>query len=266
MSTPHTLAAIRDGAEVAKRCIENRQEMSLPPKLRSAVLARFDELIDEGKKLVAAAEVIPPHRSGSVFITYTTYDWNPQHLARWKTNCITLLTPFIAAGGKIKEQVDVFTETSGKKPETQYCLGILEALRDDFEKGFLDHFAMKIEAELAADYMGQAEHLLDEGQTGKFDHVPAAVLTGAVLERGLRTLCEQNNIATTTAKGDAKTLNPMIDDLKKSGLYNELKAKQLRSWADIRNKAAHGEFDQFTRNDVEQMIQGVTNFLADYLG
>jgi hypothetical protein len=239
--------------------------MSLPPKLRATILSRFDQLLDDGKKLVDSIEVIPPHSSGSVYITYTTYNWDPQQLSRWKTNCVTLLTPFAARGEKINEQIDVFTSTGGKKGEVQYCLGILEALRDDFDKGFLDDFAAKIEAELAADYMGQAESLLAEGQSGKFDHVPAAVLAGAVLERGLRTLCEQNKVPTTTAKGESKTLNPMIDQLRKAGVYNELKAKQLRSWADIRNKAAHGEFDEFNRKDVEQMIQGMTNSLADYI-
>jgi len=42
------------------------------------------------------------------------------------------------------------------------------------EKGFLDDFLQKVEAEVAADYMGQAEGLLKEGQTGAFDLVPAA--------------------------------------------------------------------------------------------
>jgi len=45
---------------------------------------------------------------------------------------------------------------------------------------------------------------------------------------------------------------------------NELKAKQLRAWADIRNAAAHGEFDKFKRADVEGMIRGVSDFLATY--
>jgi uncharacterized protein YutE (UPF0331/DUF86 family) len=67
------------------------------------------------------------------------------------------------------------------------------------------------------------------------------------------------------ANGDPKTLTPLIDDLKKTGVFNELKAKQLRAWADIRNNAAHGEFDQFKRADVDAMIQGINNFLADYL-
>ena len=47
--------------------------------------------------------------------------------------------------------------------------------------------------------------------------------------------------------------------------YNETKAKLLRAWAGIRNNAAHGEFEHFKRADVEVMIQGINNFLADYL-
>ncbi len=52
--------------------------------------------------------------------------------------------------------------------------------------------------------MGQAEQLLDEGQSGKYDHVPAAVLSGAVLEKALRTLCGKQvpPIATVNSKGE----------------------------------------------------------------
>ena len=115
--------------------------------------------------------------------------------------------------------------------------------------------------------MGQAEQLLEEGQSGKFDHVPAAVLSGAVLEKALKTLCDlqQPAIPVLKSDGEPKKMNLLIDDLKKAGLFNEAKAKQLRAWTAIRNHAAHGEFDQFNRKDVEQMIAGVNNFLADYL-
>ena len=99
----------------------------------------------------------------------------------------------------------------------------------------------------------------------------AAVLTGAVLEKSLRTLCDQQNPpiltfkTTTKGKSEPLTLNPLIDELKKAAVFNELKAKQLRFWADSRNAAAHGEFDKFSRSDVEQMIEGVKNFLATYM-
>lgn len=46
----------------------------------------------------------------------------------------------------------------------------------------------------------------------------------------------------------------------------EISASQLRSWAGTRNHAAHGEFDDFNRNDVGQMIKGINTFLADYVG
>jgi hypothetical protein len=107
---------------------------------------------------------------------------------------------------------------------------------------------LEVEAEVSTDYMGQAEGLLVEGQPGKFDHVPAAVLAGAVLEKTLRTLCDQQQppISTTRASGEQKTLNPLIDDLRKASVFNEFKAKQLRAWAAIRT-CRNGDFDQFGR-------------------
>jgi hypothetical protein len=237
--------------------------MSVAKGVKGHLLARFDELIVEGKALVDSIQVFPP----TGYITYTTYDWDSQRLARWQTNCLTLFDPFAKPGTKLMGQIDIFAKAGGPKPEVEYCLGILEAFRDDLDKGFLDNILLKIEAEIAADYMGQAELLLKEGASGSFDYVPAAVLAGAVLEKGLRTLCAQQQppISVSTPKGEQKTLNPLIDDLKKAGVFNELRAKQLRAWADIRNKAAHGEFDHFKKTDVEQMIQGITNFLGDYL-
>ena len=49
---------------------------------------------------------------------------------------------------------------------------------------------------------------------------------------------------------------------KKRKVFNELTAKQLRSWADIRNSAAHGKFEEFNRSQVESMVSGVLDFLA----
>lgn len=151
--------------------------------------------------------------------------------------------------------------------ERRELAGILSGLKKSVNAGLLVNISHQIEAKIAADYLGQAEGLLQEGQLGKYDHVPAAVLTGSILENSLRTLCKRASpeISTMKANGEPKTLNTLIDDLKKANLFNELKAKQLRSWADIRNAAAHGEFDKFKREDVEQMLTGVRNFLTDFM-
>jgi hypothetical protein len=39
----------------------------------------------------------------------------------------------------------------------------------------------------------------------------------------------------------------------------------LRAWADVRNHAAHGNFDEFTKDQVGSMLSGINNFLIQYL-
>lgn len=242
--------------------------MTLPKNLLAKYLQHFDVLISEGEAVFRSFRREIESTGFGRDSTY--YHWvcgDETRLCKWETQILTLLEPFTKEGTRLKEQVDLLSPLGKGRDGVESCVAVLKALRDDLEQGFLDNLLLRIEAEIAADYMGQAEGLLNEGQPGKFDHVPAAVLTGAVLEKALRKLCDEQQppVPTVDTKGNPKTLNPLIDDLRKANVFNELKAKQLRAWADIRNKAAHGEFDQFKRTDVEQMIEGVKAFLADYL-
>jgi hypothetical protein len=242
--------------------------MTLPKKLLAQYLQRFADLISEGESIFSSfRQEVESSQFGMGSATYTRWICDQGRLNKWETQVLTLIEPFLHEGTKLKQQVDLLGDLGKGKDRVESTIAVLKALRDDLEHGYLDNLLLRVEAEVAADYMGQAVGLLREGQTGKFDHVPAAVLAGAVLEKTLRKLCEENQppIQTVDTNRKPKTLNPLIDDLKKANVFNEVKAKQLHSWADIRNKAAHGEFDQFKRTDVEQMIEGVKNFLADHL-
>ena len=185
----------------------------------------------------------------------------------WRVNCVSLLEQAVRRSSSHISVIAEFSLAKNNTCSVANLTGMLKGLRDDFEHGFLDDLEGRIGAEMAADYMGQAEQLLTDGQSGKFDHVPAAVLAGAVLEKALRTLCGKQSppLATVGADGKPLMLNSLIDTLKKTGAFNELVAKQLRAWGDIRNKAAHGEFDQFKRDDVELMLKGISSFLAEHL-
>jgi len=57
-------------------------------------------------------------------------------------------------------------------------------------------------------------------------------------------------------------LDKMNADLAKAGVYNKLVQKQLTAQADIRNSAAHGQYDQFSKEDVASMIKEVQRILA----
>lgn len=61
-----------------------------------------------------------------------------------------------------------------------------------------------------------------------------------------------------------KRLTQLNDDLAKASVYNKLQQKQITALADIRNNAAHGNYDEFTKEDVERMINDIERFLLNY--
>lgn len=239
--------------------------MVLTPNLYKKYLDRFDELIEEGE---AIEEKLHPQG-------IRIYDPAFQDLFAWIIKCVSLLNQVVPKNHPFYSRWTndfLLTQKHDDGPGMNTIaynrgLAYLRGIRSDLEAGILNDLRLEIEAEISTDYMGQAEQLLTEGQSGQYDHVPAAVLAGAVLEKGLRTLCikQTSPLPLFDEKGSPLMMNRLIDNLRKVGAFNELKAKQLRAWADIRNKAAHGEFSEFSRSDVETMIGGISNFLADYL-
>lgn len=235
-------------------------------KLKEKYLARFDELIAEGEKIGKTKETRKrylnvPENSSTITIVNSTM------FKSWKTKIISLFENIVSKDSQHYQEIKRIYDQKSMYDNFEYILSLLAALKEDYEQGYLDDLSIQIEAELSGDYMEQAEALIVEANVDK-SYIPAAVLAGAVLEKTLRSLCERQKPPIETQKQNGKniTLTPLIHELKKAGVYNELKAKQLRGWADIRNAAAHGEFDKFNKDDVESMIKGINNFLADYVG
>jgi len=85
------------------------------------------------------------------------------------------------------------------------------------------------------------------------------VVVGCVLEDALRKLCAKAKLSPPSRKMDA-----MNATLAKAGIYNKLKAKDITAWAGLRNEAAHGNWDQFTDEDVKRMLDGVRQFVTEH--
>lgn len=245
--------------------------MPLPPKIDSMVRQRFDELIKQGEKIIQDMEKdnreghARNRGSGVIFVgEIQNQDTAFNSLVTSTTSLVNIV---LGTTQRSKQIIEDLRDKKAKRREASAIVGILTGLKSDYEAGLLDNLQEMIEANVASDYMGQAEELLAEGIAGQYDHVPAAVLTGAVLEDALRRLCTRQSppIPVVKADGSPKTLDPLITDLQKAGLYNKAKADLLRSWSKIRNYAAHGEFANFNRSEVEAMIAGIKNFLADYM-
>lgn len=141
-------------------------------------------------------------------------------------------------------------------------LGILEALRDDLKAGYVDTLSELIHAELFADFIGMAKHLMEEGYKD-----PAAVIAGSVLEEHLRKLCVKNGlpIEHVTPNGNVPLKAAQLNnDLKAAEVYNKAEQSSVLSWLQIRNSAAHGNYDDYDNQQANFMVQSVEAFLLRY--
>lgn len=193
---------------------------------------------------------------------------DPVQYMQWKTQVITLLQQVYPSHLFPKELSKRSDGATNNRIDFLFVVGVFRAAYEDFKNGLLDDLQLRIEGGVACDYLQQAELLMaDKGGVG-YSYIPAAVLTGAVLEKSLRTLCEKQEppIDVNNENGKSKKAQRMLDDLKKVGVFTPIDAKQVEAWLAIRNAAAHGKDDEFSRSDVFSMIRGVTDFLAKHMG
>ncbi|WP_417442620.1 hypothetical protein [Idiomarina abyssalis] len=138
--------------------------------------------------------------------------------------------------------------------------GIALAVKHDVENDLIGSIKGLLQAEIFANFLEIGEHLLSEGYKDA-----AAVTIGAVLEDGLRELCKKNNIAITKPNGSPLTIEPLNAELAKNEVYSKLTQKQITSWAHIRNKAAHGQYNEYDKSQVEMMLLFVQGFAEQHL-
>ncbi len=133
--------------------------------------------------------------------------------------------------------------------------GVIEAAYNDYKDGFANLDSL-VRAEIFEDFLSMAEYLLEQGY-----HIPAASLTGGVLEDSLRKLCDKHGIS-YPQKTKLNTLNM---ELARASVYNALVSKEIIAKADIRNNADHGKYKEFNKKDVDDMVGWVRRFIIDYL-
>lgn len=134
--------------------------------------------------------------------------------------------------------------------------GILKALRTDYEAGYLQSVNEIIHGDVFGDFLEMADYLLAEGYKD-----PAAVLAGGVLEEQLRKLCQANSIPVTKGLLPKKA-DGLNSDLAGANVYSKLDQKSITAWLGLRNNAAHGKYDEYSRKQVALMVQGVRDFVT----
>lgn len=242
--------------------------MVVPEELKKKILSEFDAVIAESTELIPIIQQEDQAYDASIIdgydLLFEVHDQS-ERVYELQERAVTLIELVLTNSERRKKKLVDQIESASGSAGLSLIAGRLKGLKRNFENGLLDDLSQMITANLTVDYLQQATELLSEGQSGKYDHIPATVLAGAVLENALRNLCERNGIEILKEKGGHKTLDPLITDLQKANVINKAKATMLKSWAQIRNSAAHGHFDEVDASEVPAMIEGINKFIADFM-
>jgi hypothetical protein len=210
---------------------------------------RFDELNKQAEAILAAKTETPQDGIG---LRGTHVDQN--QLINWQLKARHLISMVC---GRDSQHFHAFekNETPQFMGDTNYrallrLQAILLAAKDDYKGGYLNKIRDLIQAEVFESELEQAQELF------RADYLSAAaVIAGVVLETTLRRMCQDHGI-------NLGKLDKMNADLAKAGVYNSVVQKRITALAAVRNSAAHGKPEEFTRDDVSTMIQDVERFLT----
>ncbi len=215
------------------------------------ILEKFRQLVEEGRNILLSLGW-NGHQFKSSFPKHEDY-------LRFRTEALNLIARACGKDSDHYQELRRLAESKESATNSYHfpeCLGVVEAALRDFEGGFLFDLRSLVAAELLGDFLEQTEYLLSKGY-----HNPAASLAGAVLEDTLRKLCQKHGLP-CPAKTKIDRLNM---DLAKAQVYNLLTQKRITAFADIRNNADHGRFDEFNGEDDEDMVKSIGRFAADHL-
>ena len=224
-------------------------------RISQEIAKRFEQLLSQGEALLST------RRDSSSFgenVTVIAPDYVDSAMSEeWATSCLSFLGRVMSKDSEHYRRFSEHAERIFSHSHAVRACAVLRAAKGDYDGGYLFDTRKRIEAEVFDEFLEQADYFLNDGY-----FQVAVVVAGAVLEDGLRKLC----IAQAVTLPDQPKLDWMNSELAKGGLYDKMVQKKVTWLAEIRNKAAHGRWNEFTTEDASEMISGVRRLMTDYIG
>jgi hypothetical protein len=226
--------------------------VSLAPDLMN----RIDALLAQGASLLS-------HRRSQG--DYGPEFWvDTRHIAgvqAWMTsgaNLVSLTTP---PQSYFREELKRITTnqqlaTGAPWELVQKMQGLLAALKEEAAHGLLRTIEDIAFASAFDEFLDHAEAFHKSNKARE-----AGVLAAIVLEDTIKRIAEKNGVA-----GRGSSLEPLVDELVKAGVFTPVKAKRVKAYAGVRNPALHAEWDKFDVRDAGDLIAGTRELIATYLG
>ena len=179
------------------------------------------------------------------------------HVTDLETRCIAAIDRIVGCRSPYYRQVeDIRAQKYNPWDQLSSLVGVIKALLSDIQNDYLTAFEELLHAGLFSDFLDMAAHLIEKGYKDA-----AAVLIGSTLEVHIRKLCDKYSMITTSGKNmkKADTLNA---ELVKAGAYTKLDQKNVTAWLGLRNDAAHGNYDEYSIDQVKLFISSIRDFIS----
>ena len=227
------------------------------PKLDARITTEVDSLVDIGTRLNGSVSTSSSSIGGEELAEVATWVTRLGQLIR---HLYGEKSQHFDSYSKALATEHFYTLHSNYYNHFTQMFGVARAIKHDLTQDLLVNFKTLVQAEVFADFLEMGEYLLNEGYKDA-----AAVIIGTVLEDGLRKLCERASLSVVADSGKPLTIDPLNAQLAKQEIYSKLVQKQITTWAHIRNKAAHGEYAEYSVEQVKMMLLFVQSFTGEHL-
>jgi len=231
------------------RYVGKEQHRTTTPQPAQTFVAQLDAVLADYDSLVAAAK-------------YNDLSDRPDADVQRVTSRARAAVEHVA-GVKSAYAQQVLRILDGKDhrgTKANLIAGVVKALRSDVDAGYIQSIEELIHGDVFSAFLEMAAYLLDEHYKDA-----AAVIAGSTLEAHLRQLCDKHGVPTDhQAQGAVrpKKADQMNADLCKAGAYAKLDQKNVTAWLDLRNKAAHGLYAEYQKEQVQLLVSGIRDFMT----
>ena len=129
-------------------------------------------------------------------------------------------------------------------------------MNEEFQTGFLHGIEILVTRDMLDTIVEEARVLLQ----AKYKDA-TAIYCRVILETSAKKLCDNNKLSYRKKE----KLSSIIDKLRKKGFLSLPEWRQIQAWTDIGNSAAHGKFDDYSEEDVKNMLNGIDSFIETKL-
>jgi uncharacterized protein YutE (UPF0331/DUF86 family) len=210
---------------------------------------RCKELIQRGKTLISRAKRM--QSSHYYFDTQLTPE-----LQAWVASVANLFRIIATPDTYFHQECERILQDGDMRRGVPYhvvqkLLGLLDSVLEDIQNGLLRKAEYIFVASTFDDFLDHAEEYHKAGKK-----IESAVLSSAVFEDSVRKLSTKSGV-----KEASVALDALIDALVKLKVITPVKAKRIKGYSAIRNKALHAQWNEFDIRDVGEMIKGTREIL-----